>query len=98
MQDHDFNYWDAKMNTQIPECRRCSECRNSEHHWLDNMDFEDADDPEYVCKHCPAVGTECSYCDEGMADSGKLCGICKGEGILQCGTEETEAELLKEFP
>lgn len=76
------------------KCRRCNECATSEHHWLDNMDFDGPDDPEHVCKHCPAVGTDCT-CDEGLFN-GKLCRICDGSGIVQCGTEETEAELLNE--
>jgi hypothetical protein len=80
------------MPEKVP-CRRCSECRGSEHHWLDNMDFEGPEDPEYVCKHCPAVGIECSACEEGIRN-GKRCGVCQGEGILQCGTEETESHLL----
>lgn len=80
-----------------PTCRRCSQCETSEHHWLDNEDAEGPDDPDYVCKHCPAVGTECVYCDEGLAN-GKMCRICNGEGILQCGTDEIEAQLLGDTP
>ena len=83
--------------TQTP-CRRCSGCEGATHHWLDNVDAEGPDDPEYVCKHCPAVGTDCPWCDEGMADGEKLCRVCNGEGILQCGTDEIEAELLREEP
>lgn len=75
-------------------CRRCSECQGCDHHWMDNLDFEDEnDDPEYVCKHCPAVGTDCQWCEEGIRN-GKRCGICKGDGILQCGTKEIERQLL----
>ena len=92
MPDHDFNYWDAKMDTQGTECRRCSDCKGSDHHWLDNMDFEDADDAEYVCKHCPAIGTDCQFCEEGLTHDGKLCGVCKGDGILQCGSSDTGEE------
>lgn len=76
-------------------CKRCSECVGCDHHWLDSVDFEDDGEPEYVCKHCPAVGMECRYCEEGLSN-GKMCGICKGEGILQCGTEEIEKQLLGE--
>lgn len=76
-------------------CRRCSECRNSDHHWLDNMDWETESDPNYRCKHCPAVGVDCSQCDEGLSN-GKRCGVCQGAGVLQCGTDETEAELMRD--
>lgn len=58
------------------ECRRCSECVGSEHHWMENGDFgADDDDPDYledeyrqptgnmyICKHCPAAGDDCPHC------------------------------------
>lgn len=53
------------------ECRRCSECPDSEHHWLDNGDFGNGDaqgayiGAQYVCKHCPALGVECLECHGG---------------------------------
>jgi hypothetical protein len=57
-------------------CPRCTECSDSEHHFMDNSDFgADEDDPNYqedefkgptgnmyVCKHCPAVGDDCAFC------------------------------------
>lgn len=61
------------MNTHSeanPVCRRCADCRNARHHWLDNDDFgndpDEAEDPvdvTHVCKHCPALGMECEACD-----------------------------------
>ena len=45
-----------------PECRCCSECVGQEHHWLENPDFEDEDDPEFACKHCDAT---CRAIDDG---------------------------------
>jgi DnaJ-class molecular chaperone len=75
-------------------CRRCSECANSDHHWLENGDFgndpDDSGDPtgnEYICKHCPAVGDECPDCyGEGEVEDdysvGQTCARCGGEGII----------------
>jgi hypothetical protein len=72
----------------MSECRRCGECRDREHHWLDNPDFgadpewlaeyEDAGNPEHshVCKHCDAYGDECEYCE------GEGCEECDGEGVV----------------
>jgi hypothetical protein len=46
-------------------CRRCSECRGENHHWLE----ESAPPPPngdgfngYVCKHCPARAEMCDGC------------------------------------
>lgn len=43
-----------KEHPEHHPCRRCSECQGCEHHWLENGEFEEAGDPEYECKHCPA--------------------------------------------
>jgi co-chaperonin GroES (HSP10) len=40
---------------RIHECRRCIECPDEAHHWIENSEFEDAGDPEFECKHCEAV-------------------------------------------
>ena len=73
-------------------CRRCAECANSEHHWMDNGDFgNDPDDSEYptgneyICKHCDAVGDECPECDgtgEGEDAVSPMCPKCNGEGVV----------------
>ena len=55
---------------------------------------EDSEEPTYthICKHCPAVGFECEWCD-GTGESGdeedpedpgyqSFCDLCKGEGVL----------------
>ena len=76
----------------MSECRRCAECSQSEHHWLDNDDFGNLDNPEnpasvnaeYVCKHCDALGNECGACSgEGGydVDGDDECGMCDGTGI-----------------
>lgn len=68
-------------------CRRCSECIGAEHHWIDNEDIDDADDPTHACKHCDAVGDECETCDgEGGRTSEDgyalgLCPRCHGHGV-----------------
>lgn len=77
------------------ECRRCSDCANSSHHWLNNGDFgndeAEAEEPtgnSHVCKHCDAVGNECQECDgtgEVMDDEGCVgfeCKACNGEGVI----------------
>lgn len=42
-----------KLDTLIAslQCRRCAECENDEHHWIDSFEF-----PGMLgCKHCPAL-------------------------------------------
>lgn len=74
------------------KCRRCSECRDSEHHWMPNPDFgddwyEDAEHPEaeYICKHCDALGEECRECEGHGSPHGSEdeCEQCWGEGIVE---------------
>jgi hypothetical protein len=69
-------------------CRRCSECQDSEHHWIDNDECSGEDDPAHACKHCDALGDECEMCDgEGgrTSEDGEqlaLCPACKGHGVV----------------
>ncbi len=63
---------------------------------MDNMDLEGPDDPEWTCKHCPAVGMDCPDCEEGLNQFDRLCRTYNGAGVLHCGTEETENQLLEE--
>lgn len=35
------------------KCRRCSECKGQEHHWL--QDIDENDNPILICKHCEAT-------------------------------------------
>jgi len=76
---------------QKVKCRRCSECPNSNHHWLPNSDFGNDEDPEaehtmrdYVCKHCPMVGNECPACfgSGETDDEDGPCPDCDGEGVI----------------
>lgn len=56
------------MNEARP-CRRCSECPNSDHHWIEH--FEEFDEGleegelifDHVCKHCGLLGNLCEACD-----------------------------------
>ena len=77
-------------------CRRCSECKNSSHHWIYNSAF--GDDPDsrenaetsHVCKHCDACGNACEDCGgDGVAfdivgEPGitRQCLTCEGEGVI----------------
>ena len=60
-------------------CRRCSECRNSDHHWMDNPDFGN-DDPDAEPEHNPNVSHICKHCEQ----EGYECGGCGGEGCEEC--------------
>ena len=57
------------------KCRRCSECVGQAHHWMDNDAFQDEGDPQYACKHCPAVAFWCEEC------VGEGCKDCNDTGI-----------------
>lgn len=64
----------------MSECRRCSDCIGCEHHWVDDLVFENGDgegEPvgDHVCKHCPVCGLTCDDCD------GEGCWACGNEGV-----------------
>ena len=61
----------------MSECRRCSECADSSHHWIDT--WTDAGN-DYACKHCPAEGRMCDRC------LGDGCDHCGGEGVIEVQT------------
>ena len=71
----------------MTKCRRCAECEDFSHHWMDNSNFgNDPTNPDgeenynteatHVCKHCPACGNECELCQGGG------CANCDGEVVL----------------
>lgn len=68
-----------------PECRRCSECVGSEHHWMDLFDERKAPGATHGCKHCPAAGRECDLCG-GEGGDGEDCPQCRGHGVVLIGT------------
>jgi hypothetical protein len=69
-------------------CRKCSECPDDGHHWIDNFDASDKVDATHECKHCDMLGDECETCDgEGgrTSDDGYdlgICQSCKGYGAI----------------
>lgn len=83
--------------TAVKPCRRCAECKGMSHHWLDNPDFGNDEDPdaespdaEYACKHCDATGDECSGCGSfgevtDRTDRWITCKCCDGEGVIEKG-------------
>jgi hypothetical protein len=58
------------------KCRRCYECADADHHWIENDAFEDEDSPEFVCKHCDAVAFMCIECDAPVAMAETTCQAC----------------------
>lgn len=56
-------------------CRRCSECRGENHHWIEHCD-DPAEVAEpfvgYICKHCDARAEMCDACD-GADEPGHPC-------------------------
>lgn len=80
----------------MTQCRRCEECKDYSHHWMDNGKYGDEeywDDNDssttHVCKHCGALGDECETCfgvgvnpDSEDDDDGSMCLECNGEGVI----------------
>jgi hypothetical protein len=52
----------------LSKCRRCSECRGEEHHWMTAIPDVWEDDGTMIipCKHCEAVATAlmCDNCGD----------------------------------
>lgn len=59
-------------------CRRCSECRGENHHWLEECEEPTPEKPDgwagYICKHCEARAAMCLTCD-GAAEPGHVCDV-----------------------
>lgn len=85
------------MNAK-PVCRRCSECPNSRHHWMDCCEeIETAEGTvifDRICKHCELLGTDCEACGgDGCMDTGGVtpqgqfindhCPACDGYGVVE---------------
>ena len=91
------------MITKSTTCRRCSECRNNSHHWIDNTD-DPGDDiservPTHICKHCDQQGYECPACGGDGIDTETLtglCGFCCGEGVIPYQRYELLTDLSGE--
>jgi len=83
--------------TTKTKCRRCSECRNNSHHWMDNPDCYSEADPSHVCKHCEETGNECEYCcGDGCGDAEQSCVNCNGEGVVSAGEETVIREVAND--
>jgi hypothetical protein len=65
----------------MSECRECSVCVGSEHHWIPNA--SEAFPAWYDCKHCDTKGVECDGCD------GEGCDACNGEGVVEAAKGAT---------
>lgn len=66
----------------VPVCRRCSECPNSYHHWIECCEEIETGEAgevifDRVCKHCGCLGTACEKCD------GDGCEECRQEGVIE---------------
>lgn len=78
--------------TETRPCRRCSECANSAHHWLDCCEVIDEGLEtgelifDRVCKHCGLLGTACEECD-GWGLVGTPAYVAGGEIVGQDGEE-----------
>lgn len=81
------------------QCRRCSVCDGSTHHWLpDPLAPEDDEwEPgEYACKHCDQRGNGCGHCHgDGYidGDESQPCRACEGEGVIALTDQEYDHEF-----
>ena len=75
--------------SHVSTCRRCTLCDGLTHHWLPDIDDNDPPLYCYACKHCPAIGNSCTWC-EGDDDADPECPVCHGEGVLVCGERNEE--------
>ena len=57
---------EAKGEDVVP-CRRCVECVDEEHHWIESMGLEGE---EYVCKHCDVTCAAVDDPEHGFVASG----------------------------
>lgn len=66
-----------------PTCRRCSQCPNSQHHWMEDIlsslledeerEVHEADDPEFLPGDDQPIWT-CKHCDHWQPI--RLCEVC----------------------
>ena len=71
----------------MSDCQhKCEVCQDSPHHW---MEGEDADGPEFVCKHCDAQGDACPDC------GGEGCPSCDDNGVVERDQDHARLEALE---
>lgn len=84
-------------------CRRCTECRHRDHHWIESSlapDDPDFEPGEYVCKHCGERGIECETCHgDGFVlfgDTEVFCPTCGDtSGVRTLTDEEYHHEMYR---
>lgn len=78
------------------ECRRCADCEDQRHHWMEDESEIAEGEMVYACKHCDfeASGDESTFLEtvdgtdyflfvcEGCGEAGDL-GIARAEGMMQ---------------
>lgn len=65
----------SRETAEATPCRRCSECRGENHHWLEACNPPAPDGDGFVgfeCKHCDARAEQCDACD-GALEPGHEC-------------------------
>ncbi len=76
----------AMLLSDVPQCRRCSECEGQEHHWIES--YCEESNTYYACKHCPVVGDPCLECEGGLDPDGSACPACGGVGVVNICRDE----------
>ena len=74
----------------MTQCRRCAECQNSFHHWIEDPLFDgEKVVAEYSCKHCDALGMDCTACEDfDLCERPQCeCPVCGGDGIMVVGVQ-----------
>ena len=69
------------------ECRRCSDCRGEQHHWIEDCGDDDDDGQFYACKHCDATANACGNCSSPV--QGQYCST-------SCEEEAADAAIPEE--
>jgi hypothetical protein len=69
------------------KCRRCSECPNSRHHWMECCEETETAEGtvifDRICKHCELLGTACGDCENLDASIDITCIQCQGYGVIE---------------
>lgn len=68
---HGRSIYELALDQTAPTCRRCGDCRDARHHWVDEMEVT------HRCKHCGALGSVCPEC------MGEGCDACGEEGVTE---------------
>ncbi len=80
-------------------CRRCSECSQSLHHWIELPVICPTKGPlcDYSCKHCDAAADACEACwGDGASEAGIRCDDCDGLGVIPITDEQRLRDIRTE--